>query len=94
MEDVREAMLRPEFKDWYPTLSPDRWYPARQLADVVLEQRRSMEPHWEFEERVPSNEHFLFRGGYARDEQKSRTRRSDRAPGTHLPDERGRAPGR
>lgn len=90
MAEVREAMLRPEFREWYPTLQPDRWYPARQLADLVLEQRRSGEPRWEFESRVPADEHFLFRGGEPRAGSPGRTRRSDRLPGTHIPGERER----
>jgi hypothetical protein len=80
-------MLRPEFRDWYPSLTPDRWYSAIQLADIVLDQRRSSEPYWEFEERVPSNEHFFFRGGRARGQTPGRTRRSDHPPGTHSPSE-------
>ncbi len=90
MRDDREAMLRPEFREWYPTLRTDWWYPARVLAEIVLDQRRSREPHWEFEDRVPSNEHFLFRGGDAREDDAARTRRSDRLPGTHFPTERRR----
>jgi hypothetical protein len=82
VDDPREAMLRPEFQDWYPSLTPNRWYSARQLADIVLDQRRSGEPRWELEERVPPNEHFLFRGGRAREKSSSRTRRSDQPPGT------------
>jgi hypothetical protein len=80
MAEVREAMLRHEFREWYPTLRPDWWYPARQLADLVLEQRRSGEPRWEFESRVPSDAHFLFRGGLPRGQSHARTRRSDHAP--------------
>jgi hypothetical protein len=85
VDDQREAMLRPEFQEWYPSLTPDRWYSARQLADIVLQQRRSAEPHWEFEERVPSNEHFLFRGGRARGQSPARTRRRDYPPETPFP---------
>jgi hypothetical protein len=85
VDDPREAMLRPEFQDWYPSLTPDRWYSAGQLADIVLHQRRSVEPHWELEERVPSSEHFYFRGGRARGQSPARTRRSDHPPGTHSP---------
>lgn len=93
MEDPREAMLRPEFREWYPSLKPDRWYPARQLADIVLDQRRSGGPHWEFEDRVPSDAHFLFRGGEVRGPTATRTRRSDHPPGTHSPPREGTGPG-
>jgi hypothetical protein len=82
MAEVREAMLRPEFREWYPALLADRWYPARQLAELVLEQRRSSEPRWEFEARIPPDEHFLFRGGRTRGDTPARTRRSDTHPGS------------
>ena len=77
MREGREAMLRPEFGEWYPALKADGWYPARQLADLALEQRRSGEPQWELESRVPSDAHFLFRGGRPRGDASARTRRSD-----------------
>ena len=80
-------MLRHEFGEWYPALKGDWWYPARQLADLALEQRRSGEPQWELESRVPSDAHFLFRGGRPRGDALARTRRSDRLPGTHAPGE-------
>lgn len=89
MTERREAMLRPEFREWYPTLTADWWYPARQLADLVLEQRRSGEPQWEFESRVPSEAHFLFRGGRPRGDALAHTRRSDRLPGTQSQSEHG-----
>jgi hypothetical protein len=80
MTEQREAMLRPEFSEWYPTLTADWWYPADQLAHLVVEQRRSLEPRWELESRVPSDAHFLFRGGRPRGDASARTRRSDRLP--------------
>lgn len=89
MAEEREAMLRPEFREWYPTLRADWWYPARQLADLVLEQHRIGEPRWELEARVPPDEHFLFRGGRPRGGSQARSRRGDRHPGMHSPsDER------
>jgi hypothetical protein len=89
MAEIREAMLRPEFRDWYPTLQADWWYPARQLADLVLEQRRSGEPRWELEARIPPDEHFLFRGGRPRGEATARTRRTDRTSDRRPPNEPG-----
>jgi hypothetical protein len=89
MAEIREAMLRPEFRDWYPTLQADRWYPARQLADLVLEQRRSGEPRWELESRIPPDAHFLFRGGRPRGDTTARSRRSDRISNRPSPKERG-----
>jgi hypothetical protein len=79
----RWAMLRPEFADWYPSLRPDEWYPAVYLAELVLEHRRSGEPRWELESRVPCDEHFRYRGGHSRAYRHLRTRRNDplaRAP--------------
>jgi hypothetical protein len=89
MVEAREAMLRRDFREWYPTLKPDSWYPAQQLADLVLEQRRSGEPRWELESRVPSDTHFLFRGGRPRGNAVARTRRSDRSPEMHPRSEHG-----
>lgn len=86
MAEGREAMLRPEFREWYPALRADWWYPAQRLADLVVEQRRFAEPRWEFESRVPSDEHFLFRGGHPRGSALLRTRGSDRAQGTTSPE--------
>lgn len=89
MAEVREAMLRPEFREWYPSLQPDWWYPAHALAELVLEQRRSGEPRWELESRVPSDRHFLFRGGRPRNELAARTRRSDPLSGMRASSEHG-----
>lgn len=83
MAEKREAMLRPEFTDWYPNLRPDWWYPARELAELVLEQRKAGEPRWQLEPRVPADAHFLFRGGEPRRRSDARTRRSDSAPPAH-----------
>jgi hypothetical protein len=91
MAEIREAMLRPEFREWYPALQADWWYPARQLAELVLEQRRSGEPRWELEARIPPGEHFLFRGGRPRGDTSARTRRSDRHPGSQSSREQGPA---
>jgi hypothetical protein len=77
MAEEREAMLRPEFADWYPNLQPDWWYPAEKLAELVVEQRESSEPRWDLESRVPCDEHFLYRGGNPRGHPHPRTRRSD-----------------
>ena len=73
----REGSLKREYRDWYPGVVPGVWYRAEWLAKIVLEQRRSGEPHWEFEDRVPPNHHFLFRGGDPRPRTGARTRRSD-----------------
>jgi hypothetical protein len=82
MDDTREAILRPKFHDKYPSLRPDRWYPACQLAETVPKQCCPGELQWEYGSRVLSNEHFLFRGGRPRRDWHARTRRSDRLHGT------------
>lgn len=61
---AREALLRPEFRDWYPGLVPGIWYRAAWLVAEVLEQRRTGQPTWELDERVLAGAHFFFRGGH------------------------------
>jgi len=43
---MREGLLRPEFRDWYPSLTPGIWYPAASLTQLILVQLRSGEPRW------------------------------------------------
>jgi hypothetical protein len=59
----REGRLRAEYQLWFPNLMPAVWYPAADLAQLVLEQLQSGEPRWTPEDRVPSDSHFVFRGG-------------------------------
>jgi hypothetical protein len=66
LDEPREAMLRPRFREWYTALRTDQWYSARQVAELVLAQRRAGEWRWQSESRILSNEHFLFRGGAPR----------------------------
>jgi hypothetical protein len=73
----REGSLRQEFADWYPGVKPGVWYPAAELAQTVLQQRRSHQPSWEFEDRVPSDRHFVFRGGGSGPRTGTRSRRTD-----------------
>lgn len=74
----REGSLRREYADWYPGLVSGVWYVAEALARTVLQQRRSQEPWWEFEDRVPSDRHFEFRGGSPEPRSSAtRTRRTD-----------------
>jgi hypothetical protein len=79
MAERREGMLRPEFQDWYPTVESGRWYPADELTGLVLAHRRFGTPQWEPERRLPSNEHFEFRGGTPRGDSRSKTRRGDQS---------------
>jgi hypothetical protein len=74
---MREGLLRPEFRDWYPSLTPGIWYPAASLTQLILVQLRSGEPRWQSEGRVPAEAHFEFRGGEAGRLAGERTRRSD-----------------
>jgi hypothetical protein len=59
----REGQVRPEYQLWFPHLRPGVWYPAATLARAVLDQVRTGEPTWTSGERIPSNAHFIFRGG-------------------------------
>jgi hypothetical protein len=59
----REAAVRPEFQEWYPSVELGRWYQAAALRDTVLGQLASGEPRWKNEGRVPCEAHFDFRGG-------------------------------
>ena len=80
MDAGREGMLRPEFQDWYPSLQAERWYPASELTSLVLDHLRHGSPQWTQEGRVPSDHHFKFRGGSARQGPGRYTRSSDQAP--------------
>jgi hypothetical protein len=73
-------MLRPEFQDWYPTLEAGRWYPADELSDRVFDPLRHGSPQWMPQGRVPTDDHFVFRGGTSRHGSNKQTRRTDRAP--------------
>jgi hypothetical protein len=73
----REAAVRPEFQEWYPSVEAGRWYSAATLRDTVLGQLASGEPRWQAEERVPGNSHFLFRGGDGPRGAPARTRHGD-----------------
>lgn len=60
---MREARLKPEFADLYPTLTPGQWEPAARVAEVVLARLLLMEiSETPLEDRVLREEHFEFRG--------------------------------
>jgi hypothetical protein len=63
MTMTREGQVRAEYQLWFPQLVPGIWYPAADLTRAVLEQIRSGEPRWTPGDRMPSDAHFLFRGG-------------------------------
>ena len=76
---MREARLRPEFAQLYPTLTPGEWQPAARIAEAVLanlllrEMTDSPSP-----DRLLPEEHFDFRGGA----EPSRADVRDRATGS------------
>ena len=70
-------MVRPEYQDWYPWVTPAVWYRAAWLAEIVLRQRQAVEPSWEYEPRVPAEAHFIFHGGAVKRPPTRRTRRTD-----------------
>ncbi len=74
----REGRLKADYRDWYPALDPEIWYPASWLSRAVLAQLSEGEPRWQPEPRVPSDTHFSFRGGSTA-RASLRTRRTDAA---------------
>ena len=70
-------MLKTEYRDWYPTLVADFWHRADWLTETVLQQLRSGEPSWQSEDRVPCDQHFVFRGGRSDLRRGTRSRRTD-----------------
>ncbi|MFL5449675.1 MAG: GNAT family N-acetyltransferase [Gemmatimonadales bacterium] len=60
---MREARLRPEFADLYPTLTPGQWEPAARVAEVVLARLLLLEiSEAPLHDRLLNEEHFEFRG--------------------------------
>jgi hypothetical protein len=60
---MREARLRPEFADLYPTLTPGQWEPAARIAEVVLARLLLLEiSEAPLGDRVLDEKHFEFRG--------------------------------
>jgi hypothetical protein len=60
---MREARLRPEFADLYPTLTPGQWEPAALIAEVVLARFLLLEiSETPIQDRILNEEHFEFRG--------------------------------
>ncbi|HEX2250951.1 MAG TPA: hypothetical protein VHH32_11430 [Gemmatimonadales bacterium] len=60
---MREARLRPEFADLYPTLTPGQWEPAARVAEVVLARLLLLEMgEAPLHDRVLDEKHFEFRG--------------------------------
>jgi hypothetical protein len=60
---MREARLRPEFADLYPTLTPGQWEPAARVAEAVLARLLLLEiSEAPLQDRVLDENHFEFRG--------------------------------
>jgi hypothetical protein len=60
---MREARLRLEFADLYPTLTPGQWEPAARIAEVVLARLLLLEiSEAPLQDRVLNEAHFEFRG--------------------------------
>ncbi len=60
---MREARLKPEFADLYPTLTPGQWEPAARVAEAVLARLLLLEiSEAPLQDRVLREEHFEFRG--------------------------------
>lgn len=60
---MREARLRPEFADLYPTLTPGQWEPAARVAEAVLARLLLLEiSEAPLQDRILKEEHFEFRG--------------------------------
>ena len=60
---MREARLRSEFADLYPTLTPGQWEPAARVAEVVLARLLLLEiSEAPLHDRILNEEHFEFRG--------------------------------
>jgi hypothetical protein len=63
---MREARLRPEYADLYPTLTPGQWEPAARVAEAVLARLLLLEiSDAPLQDRVLEEEHFEFRGDAA-----------------------------
>ena len=60
---MREARLRPEYAELYPTLTPGQWEPAARVAEAVLARLLLLEiSEAPVQDRVLQEEHFDFRG--------------------------------
>ena len=60
---MREARLRPEFAELYPSLTPGQWEPAARVAEAVLARLLLLEiGDAPLQDRILNEEHFEFRG--------------------------------
>lgn len=60
---MREARLKPEYAELYPTLTPGQWEPAARVAEAVLARLLLLEiSEAPLQDRVLQEQHFDFRG--------------------------------
>ncbi len=60
---MREARLKPEYADVYPTLTPGQWEPAARVAETVLARLLLLEMgEAPLHDRILDEKHFEFRG--------------------------------
>ena len=60
---MREARLKPEYAELYPTLTPGQWEPAARVAEAVLARLLLLDiSEAPVQDRVLQEEHFEFRG--------------------------------
>ena len=60
---MREARLKPEYAELYPTLTPGQWEPAARVAEAVLARLLLLEiSEAPLQDRVLQEQHFEFRG--------------------------------
>jgi len=64
---TREARLRPEWAELYPTILPDSWHLAAALLPLVLRYQLLSEAGRSDARRILDDTHFEFRGGRPRD---------------------------
>lgn len=60
---MREARLKAEYAELYPTLTPGQWEPAARVAEAVLARLLLLEiSDAPMQDRVLQEQHFDFRG--------------------------------
>jgi hypothetical protein len=60
---MREARLKPEYAELYPTLTPGQWEPAARVAEAVLARLLLLEiSDAPLQDRALPEQHFDFRG--------------------------------
>jgi hypothetical protein len=75
----REARLRPEFADAYPTIPAGRWVSASEIGARLLRYMAKGGIVPEGNGRLLRSDHFEFRGGMPRGSATLRTRLEDPA---------------